>query len=522
MPITATRAELELAWKRVRRDMKARHFTVHPDIVDWIESDLPGWLDGPAAELTTGYTPRPSKFAAVPKAGGLIRPGTILDLDDALVYNFLVGRLLHSIIQQLRWSQGSVDTAYPLPPTAEAAEWTGIGFLVWRNWRDQSNTRLSALGVEYVVVSDITGFYENVDLQRLASDIRGVGADPEIVSLLQSCLRNWALPRNEGIPQGYSASDILAKLYLDGVDRNLRNDGFTHVRYVDDIRIFCQTKLEARKAIRRLTAHLYPRGLNLQSAKTQILDKRKARRKFNGVDEIITDLNQKLAAEISEDTGGYVRPAEVLQALAQHAGPAPEVLERAFSEHFSAGSDTPFDATLFHYLLVRLGKVGSRLAVPYCLGLLETRPEETGSVLDYLSAIGLTDDEQTIVTTYVASGEAIYDYQIYQILQWFYDQRVANDRLVQLCRTWNADHNRDQWLRSYAFAYLRMFGTAADWAQIEESYGDAMTELERADRVAAVERLERGRRNAFYARVSGHGRLVARAVDVAKVRTAAG
>lgn len=147
--------------------MKERHFTVHPDVVAWIESDLPDWLDGLAAELAAGYTPRPSKFAAVPKAGGLIRPGTILDLDDALVYNLLVGRLLHSIIHQLRWSQGTVDTAYPLAPTADAADWTGTGFLVWRSWRDQSIARLSAPGVEYVVVSDITGFYENVDLQRL-------------------------------------------------------------------------------------------------------------------------------------------------------------------------------------------------------------------------------------------------------------------------------------------------------------------------------------------------------------------
>jgi len=513
---------MELAWRRVRRDMKERHFTVHPDIVDWIESDLDAWLDSVAEELASGYTPRPSKFAAVPKAGGLIRPGTILELEDAVVYNFLVGRLLPSIIEQLKWSQGEVDTAYPLANDADILDWTGIGFLVWQNWRDRSAARLAAVGVEYVVVSDITGFYENVDLQRLASDVRAIGADADTVDLLQRCLRNWALPRNEGIPQGYSASDILAKLYLDGVDRNLRNDGFTHVRYVDDIRVFCRTRLEARRAIHRLTAHLYPRGLNLQSAKTHILDKRQARRKFTGVDELIADLNQKLAAEMSAAEGGYIKPAEVLQALAQHPGPAPEVLERAFHEHFSFGSDVPFDPTLFHYLLVRLAKVRSRVAVTYSLDVLATRPEETGQILDYFAAVGLESDAQAIVTEYLGSDEAIYDYQSYQILRWFHNERVSNDEMLQLCRRWAADRNRDPWLRSYAFAYLRSFGSAADWAQIEESYGEAMTELERADRVAAVERLERGRRNTFYARVGGHGKLVSRAVAVAKARTPAG
>lgn len=522
MPITANREELVLAWRRVRRDAKERHFTLHPDLFDWIESDLNTWLNGLVAELATGYAPRPSRFTAVPKAGNLVRPGTILELEDATVYNFLVGRLLGMIIQHLRWSQGQVDTAYPLPATPEIVNWTGLGFLVWKNWRDKSVGGLSLPGIEYVVVTDITGFYENIDIQRLASDLRSLEPDNEIVDLLQRCLRNWALPRSEGIPQGYSASDILAKLYLDGVDRNLRNDGFTHVRYVDDIRIFCKTRLEARKAIRRLTAHLYPRGLNLQSGKTQILNKREARRKFDGVDEIITDLNKKLAQELIATGGPYVTPAEVLQALGTHTGPAPAVLERAFSEHYLHGSSGRFDATLFHYLLVRLGKVGSRLAVPYAIDLLETRPEETGSILAYFGAVGLEPAEQLRVLNFIGSDEAIYDYQIYQIVQWFYEQGVGHERLLQLSRSWVADQNREQSLRSYAFAYLRSFGTSADWAQIEESYGDATTEIERADRVAAVERLERGRRNAFYARVEGHGRLVARSVAVSKARTGAG
>jgi hypothetical protein len=251
------------------------------------------------------------------------------------------------------------------------------------------------------------------------------------------------------------------------------------------------------------------------------LDKLQAQRKFSGVEEIITDLNQKLAAELSLAEGGYIKPAEVLQALTQHAGPAPEVLERAFHEYFSFGSDVPFDPTLFHYLLVRLGKVGSRAAVTYCLDVLTTRPEETGQIFVYFAAVRLERDDQTIVAEYLGSDEAIYDYQSYQILRWFHKEQVSNGELLQLCRRWIADRNRDPWLRSYAFAYLRTFGSAPDWAQIEESYGEAMTELERADRVAAVERLERGRRNTFYARVAGHGKLVSRAVVVAKTRTSA-
>ena len=516
MGIITSSDELELAWRRVRRDMNERHFIVHPRIVNWIEQNLGDWLGNIGNRLSTDYNARPSRFVGVPKSGGLVRPGSILELEDSVVYNLLVGRILPAIIQHLDWSRGDVDTAYPLARDAAAVDWTGIGFSVWRNWREKSVAKLSSKGVEYVVVSDITGFYENIDLQRLSSELRTVGGSNDVVDLLEKCLRNWALPRNEGIPQGYSASDILAKLYLDAVDRHIRNDGFAHVRYVDDIRIFCKSKVDARRAIHRLTAHLYPRGLNLQSAKTCILNKRQARRKFDGVDEIIGDLNRKIAGEISLAGGQYVKPDEVLKALSEHDGPAPEVLERAFHENFSHGSDTTFDSTLLHYLLVRLGKVRSNVAVHYCLDILETRPEETSDVLRYFSSVGLSELEKLVLAEYVGSDQAIYDYQIYQIVRWFYEEQLESGELIRLCRQWTNDQNRDQSIRSYAFAYLHSFGSPSDWAQIEESYGTAMTELERADRAAAVEKLERGRRNAFYARIAGHGDLVARAIRVAK------
>ena len=82
-----------------------------------------------------------------------------------------------------------------------------------------------------------------------------------------SLLNRWAQPRAKGIPQGFSASDILAKIYLNPIDRALRNGGFTHLRYVDDIRIFCKSRLEAKRGLLLLNDLMRKRGLNLQSAK---------------------------------------------------------------------------------------------------------------------------------------------------------------------------------------------------------------------------------------------------------------
>jgi len=507
----ATRAELDLAWRRYKRDLRNRCFVYHP----WIESDLPSWLDALAVEIEHDYAPRPSQLVAVPKAGNLVRPAAILEPEDAVVYNFAVGRALPGIAQHIAWSQGAIDIPYPLPKSPDAVDWTQPGFLVWQNFGQVSTQRLTD-DVDYVVFTDITGFYENIDIQRLASDLSAIGTDRGVVDLLQRCLRNWALPRSEGIPQGYSASDILAKLYLDSVDRNLKAAGVDHVRYVDDTRMFCATKLQARQAIRRLTALLYPKGLNLQSAKTQILTRTRAKRRIDGATDAIRGLNRKLARELSEADGGYFKPEEVLRALEGHTGPTPEVLERAFSEHFEDVSESKFDSTLFHFLLARLAKVHSRVAIAYSLKLLKTRPEETAAILKYFSQVGLEEGERDELVAYVSSEEAIFDYQIYEIVRWFYDGDQNHPSLLDLCRQWADDRNRDAAVRSYAFAYIGQFSPTTALPDIEESYTNATTELERADRVAALTRMERGRRNAFYARVSAHGKLVSRAIAVAR------
>ena len=56
-------------------------------------------------------------------------------------------------------------------------------------------------------------------------------------------------------------------------------------------------------------------------------------------------------------------------------------------------------------------------------------------------------------------------------------------------------------------------GNEADLDNIENNYTAVATELERAEIIAALERLETGRRNSFYNKVKSDGDLVRRAVD---------
>jgi len=223
--------------------------------------------------------------------------------------------------------------------------------------------------------------------------------DDESLKVLMECLRRWSRPRDKGIPQGYSGSDILAKVYLNRVDRGLRTAGFTHLRYVDEIRIFRKNRLEAKRALLKLNQLLRNSGLNLQTAKTEILGWERARQTIDGVTPTINVIQEQLAEELRDvwsvvDASGTLADIDAIVRFDSDT-PALEVIERAFHEYFSEGSERDFDKTLFHYLLTRLARAKSRIAVVYCLELLSKRPEETGSILRYLRDFRL-DDERDI------------------------------------------------------------------------------------------------------------------------------
>jgi hypothetical protein len=335
-----------------------------------------------------------------------------------------------------------------------------------------------------------------------------------------SLLNKWALPRAKGVPQGFSATDILAKIYLNPIDRALRNAGFSHLRYVDDIRIFCSSRLKAKQGLFLLNDLMRKRGLNLQSAKTRIVRADDAQHEIDGVTPLIQSIQSGLSDEFHKSffETSSVTIAEITRFFeGRSTPPRLEVLERAFADNFGSVSEK-FNKTLLHYLLTRLGKAKSKVAVDYAVELLQQRPEETNAALRYLGEVGLDKQNMQRMLDYISSNEAIYDYQNFEIVAWFTSIGVVPKGLVSLCRRWCADRNRDLWLRSSARALLGKEGDQSDLEAIESSYDCRLGELECADIVDALLRMEVGRRNSFFGRICSDGDLIARAIK--RVRTA--
>jgi hypothetical protein len=295
--------------------------------------------------------------------------------------------------------------------------------------------------------------------------------------------------------------------------------GNNHLRYVDDIRIFAATKADAKRALVDLAELLRDRGLSLQSAKTDLVSRDRAREIFEGSMPALRELLEDYLAEIAEGAGlnpEYITPEEAEELINTEQASIPVGLLRdAYTKHILTSSK--LDKTLFHFLIRRLGKAGDTLAVTHCLSLLEPHPEETRDVLTYLGAVLPLDAFEDALLAYFESYDATYEYQTYEFLRWRLDRpEDASVRLLALARKILTSGNAPDYLVAVGRAVIGRHGHAADLDALVRSYGAATADLERASIVCAVARMERGLRNGFLGKVKDDGPLCA--VAVASVR----
>ncbi|WP_377764302.1 RNA-directed DNA polymerase [Paracoccus angustae] len=124
---------------------------------------------------------------------------------------------------------------------------------------------------KWKVVTDIANFFDRIGNHSLENHLLNIGCDETHVDLIKEMLLFWAGDRRSfGVPVGSDASRILSEAALLTVDSKMKDAGIIFIRYVDDYRIFADTRAEALKAIEILTNLLADEGLSLNSRKTDV------------------------------------------------------------------------------------------------------------------------------------------------------------------------------------------------------------------------------------------------------------
>ena len=281
--------DLRVAWRRVKRDHRSRRtFVTHPFEIALIDQDLESWISELESKIENeSYRPGPCEYINIPKPQGSVRPGAILSLEDHVIFEANLQSAREALASAFTINGRQPDYAYRLRDKRDHAEWFQPHFDLWQSFDADSVARIDTGSKSHVVVADIAGYYENINLSQLGSDLRSQKVDEKCIASIMTSLRRWASVVDRGVPQGISAADLLGKLYLCRVDETLVGHGFDFVRWVDDYRIFCSTEREARQALILLIETLRARGLTIQTAKTCIIDAERARFQFNEVHELI-------------------------------------------------------------------------------------------------------------------------------------------------------------------------------------------------------------------------------------------
>jgi len=136
----------------------------------------------------------------------------------------------------------------------------------------QNKSEALAAELNHVLSTDITDFYNQIYLHRLNGAIAEINPDLAIVSddieQFISRLNNGA---SKGIPVGPAGSIVMSEAVLRDIDSFILRRGVAHTRYVDDIRIFSNSRSELDHVLQELTMYLYQQHrLTLSGEKTAI------------------------------------------------------------------------------------------------------------------------------------------------------------------------------------------------------------------------------------------------------------
>ncbi|MCK5230569.1 MAG: hypothetical protein KAR13_09910 [Desulfobulbaceae bacterium] len=509
--------DLELGWKRFKKDLKDMCFADHPYESLLIEANLKDYLANLAGKLPN-YTPSRSEIIYIPKPNYHIRPGANLTPEDAIIFQSLLLLDIEKIRKSMLWSSSTKRFSYIVKEDQSGVQWFVNEYSGWKNFRIKSLEHIDQ-GYNYVLFADISGYFENISIQRLISDLRGIDVENEILNGLSSCLNRWAEPRSRGIPQGYRPSFVLSEVYLNSIDQRLKNKGIKFCRYVDDFRVFCKTKTDAIECLHSLTKLLREKELNLQTAKSYILEGKEARDKIDGIAPIVNEIEENLKEELKDiidQVITYPSPRQIRAIIKKEEKNIKlETVRKAFIL-FSKESLDKFDKSLFHYCLNRLGASNDNIAVEYCIGLSMKKPEELPIILNYFS--NLKDDVLEIAATLIEKFTShFYPRHIYLLVRWLYIENLNSEKILSFCRTISNRCDLDSYSHHYAWAVLGNHGDAADLDEIESQYNQQKKEISKASILCGIRRMVADRRKSIFARAKGESQLIDYAINWSKV-----
>lgn len=424
------------------------------------------------------YMPSPTTSILVPKSTYSQRPGTILPYRDRIVLQSIVMCMAPQLDVHLSssvWSwrvrknlRGATPDKITSRGIFEETDIAAFPYLkkktvdryistfepwygLWPKFDVATKSALKSTRYSYMVISDISGYFENIQLSVLHSLLsRYVPHAPRTINLLLRHLRSWqtfthhGLQVDRGIPQGNSISSFLGNFYLKPVDDFFDGypepDSIKYFRYMDDIRILAKDHITARRVALALESQIRKAKLNLQTAKTAILPSAEAL-------SMISDSRLALLDSVGSmiRRNDKVSANKALAAIARHPGDS----NNARKLHLSKPPVKDLNLRVLRRWASYHEQLGNRTAVNRLARELLANPnyvvtrdfQRTGRHFP-----GLVREPKRLWDALVAD-EILFPYQRAEVLIALRQFGWYPDNAVEYCRQVCLDENADPYVR---------------------------------------------------------------------------
>ncbi len=211
--------------------------------------DLKFWmrknLNTIGEEILSGrYTPQAVRMVEIPKPNGGKR-----QLGIPTVIDRMLQQAIHQVMSP-GYERVFSDHSYGFRPKRSAHHALAQA------------SKLVSEGKRYVVDLDLEKFFDEVNHDRLMWLLSTRIGDKRLLLLIRKYLQAGVMQegiagqRIKGTPQGSPLSPLLSNIVLDELDKELERRGLNYVRYADDIKIFCGSKIAAQRGKQKITQYI--------------------------------------------------------------------------------------------------------------------------------------------------------------------------------------------------------------------------------------------------------------------------
>ena len=237
------RDNLNRAYKRVKRNRGAAGIDGMT-----VEEALP-WLKEHKGELLQSirdgsYLPSPVRRKEIPKPDGGVRKLGIPTVVDRVIQQAIAQKL------QSIWEPLFSDSSYGYRPKRSAQQ----AIRQVKKYAEQ--------GYRYTVSVDLSKYFDTLNHELLMDLLHRQLQDMRVLRLIKKYLKSGVLENGvvckteEGSPQGGPLSPLLANIYLNEFDWEMRRRGVRMVRYADDIVVFAKSKRAAERLLESCRRYL--------------------------------------------------------------------------------------------------------------------------------------------------------------------------------------------------------------------------------------------------------------------------